>query len=304
MAQKKYLIVIGGPTASGKTSLSIRLARQFHAPILSCDSRQFFQEMNIGTAKPTPEELAQAPHHFINSLSVEDEYNVGDFERDALQYLDEIYTKHDLAIMVGGSGLYIQAVSEGLDVFPEVTRTIRDEVQARYESEGIEALQKELATCDPVYFGQVDTQNPHRLIRAIAVFRASGRAFSSFFNQKKVKRNFTPIFVLLEWERAALYDRINRRVDLMLEAGLVEEAQTLFPLRDRTALQTVGYQELFDYFEGNTSLEEAVGLIKRNSRRYAKRQMTWFRRDPRWQAFQADDLEGILEYLQQKMQLS
>lgn len=301
MARQKYLIVIGGPTASGKTSLSIELAKAFDAPILSCDSRQFFREMNIGTAKPTPEELAQAPHHFINSHSIQDEYSVGDFERDALQCLTEIYDSKDIAIMVGGSGLYIQAVCEGLDTFPDVPRHIRDEVEAKYEAQGIEALQNELSSCDPNYFAQVDQQNPHRLIRAISVYRASGKPFSSFFNQAKTPRNFQPIFVLLEWERAKLYERINRRVDLMLEAGLLEEAYQLFPFRERTALQTVGYQELFEYFEGEISLEEATALIKRNSRRYAKRQMTWFRRDVRWNAFQAGSTAQILVFLKEKM---
>ncbi|MEM9991621.1 MAG: tRNA (adenosine(37)-N6)-dimethylallyltransferase MiaA [Bacteroidota bacterium] len=301
MLKENKLIVIGGPTASGKTTLSIDLSRHFNAPILSCDSRQFFREMNIGTAKPSSEELAQAPHHFINSLSIQDEYNVGTFERDALNCLTHIYQQSSTAILVGGSGLYIQAVCDGLDVFPNVPRSIRDEVQKQYNQQGIQALQTELQRLDPVYFAQVDQYNPHRLIRAISVCRASGQAFSSFFKQAKSTRPFEPIFILLEWERAKLYERINLRVDQMMEHGLLEEARQLFPFKQQTALQTVGYQELFQYFEGMISLEEAIELIKRNSRRYAKRQMTWFRRDRRWIAFDASNSTDILNFLEQKM---
>ncbi len=299
--EQNYLIVIGGATASGKTSLAIQLAQHFDTAILSCDSRQFFREMTIGTAKPTPEELAQAPHYFINSLSIETEYSVGDYERDTLQCLENIYQEKQVAIMVGGSGLYIQAVCEGLDVFPDVPRAIRDELEALYESEGIAALQAELQGSDPTYYAKVDTQNPHRLIRALSVCRVSGQPFSSFFNQAKTARNFKPIFILLEWERALLYERINKRVDMMVAAGLVEEARGLFPHRANTALQTVGYQELFEHFEGNISLEEAIELIKRNSRRYAKRQMTWFRRDARWKGFAPQDVEDIKVFIKEEM---
>lgn len=297
MPQQKYLIVVGGATASGKTSLAIELAQQLDTAILSCDSRQFFREMTIGTAKPTTEELAAAPHHFINSLSVEEEYNVGDYERDALQCLDELYVEKETAILTGGSGLYIQAVCEGLDVFPDVPRSIRDAIEQLHEEEGIAPLQAELQASDPTYYAKADIQNPHRLIRALSVCRVSGQPFSSFLNQPKPKRRFTPIFILLEWERALLYERINQRVDKMLEEGLLEEARQLFPFRENTALQTVGYQELFEYFEGNCSLETAIELIKRNSRRYAKRQMTWFRRDARWKSFLPQETSEIKAFI-------
>ncbi len=301
MPQQKYLIVVGGATASGKTSLSIELAQQFNTAIFSCDSRQFFREMTIGTAKPTLEELAAAPHHFINSLSVEDKYSVGDYERDALKGLDAIYEEKDIAILTGGSGLYIQAVCEGLDSFPDVPRSIRDALEEVFEQEGIEKLQAELETRDPAYYEKVDTQNPHRLIRALSVCRASGQPFSSFLNQPKPKRRFIPIFILLEWERALLYERINQRVDKMLEEGLLEEARGLFSLRKNTALQTVGYQELFEHFAGNSSLETAIELIKRNSRRYAKRQMTWFRRDTRWKSFSTKQTSEIKAFIESAM---
>lgn len=295
--QRKTLLIIGGPTASGKTELAIRLARHFGTEILSCDSRQFFREMTIGTAKPTEEELARAPHHFINNLSIQDEYSVGDFEKEALALLDQLYTQKDVAIMVGGSGLYQKAVTEGLDEFPEVPLSTRQRVEQWYEDEGLEALQKKLREVDPDYYAEVDIHNPHRLIRALAVYEAGGQAFSSFRKNEKSSRSFFPIYLELSWKREDLYERINRRVDLMMDKGLLKEARKLYPLKHLTALQTVGYQELFDYFDGKNTLEEAVTLIKRNSRRYAKRQMTWSRRDGHRKHFDPDEWEAILEYV-------
>ncbi len=275
---KKYLIVIGGPTASGKTSLGIRLARHFNTEILSADSRQFYREMNIGTAKPTPEELAQARHHFIGNLSVHDAYSVGDYEREALILLEKLYQKNNVVVMVGGSGFFIRAVCEGLDDFPDVPAHIREELSQLFENEGIIPLQNELKKLDPEYYAQVDTQNPKRLLRALEVCRATGQPFSNFHNKEKTPRPFVPIYIGVDWKRETLYERINKRVDLMLEAGLEQEARDLYPLRHLTSLQTVGYQEWFDFFEGKIDRAEAIRLIKRNSRRYAKRQMTWFRK--------------------------
>ena len=269
---------MAGPTASGKTALAIQLAQHYNTSILSADSRQFYQEMEIGTAKPSAEELAAAPHHFINSLSIQQDYNIGDFERDALAFLEELYQEQDLAVLVGGSGLYIKAVCEGLDVFPPVPAGIREDLVQLLEEQGIEALQQELAVADPIYYNKVDQANPHRLIRALEVCRATNQAFSSFQGKGKTARPFKALTLAIQWDRAVLYDRINKRVDLMLEAGLVEEARALYPYQHFNSLQTVGYRELFDHFEGKIDLPTAIELIKRNTRRYAKRQLTWLRK--------------------------
>jgi tRNA dimethylallyltransferase len=297
--QQKYLIVVGGPTASGKTALAIRLAAYFQAEILSADSRQFFREMSIGTAKPSIEELQQVPHHFINSHSVLDNYNVGDFERDALALLKQLYIQHNCAILVGGSGLYIKALCEGLDEFPDVPAAVRAEVDLLFKNDGLEGLQRAVAEADPDYYAVVDQQNPNRLVRALAVFRASGQPFSSFWQKNIIPRPFQAIYLWLDVDRAHLYERINQRVDDMVEKGLVEEARALLPYRGQMALETVGYQELFDFFEGQTDLDSAIELIKRNSRRYAKRQLTWMRRDGFWGLFTPDDWEGMLDYLKE-----
>lgn len=297
LAKRKYLIIIGGPTASGKTSVAIQLAQHYQTEILSCDSRQFYKEMSIGTAKPTPEELAQAPHHFINSLHITENYTVGDYEKDALKVLDQLYKKNNVAIVTGGSGLFIRALCEGLDVFPDVPTSIRQDLEQVLETKGIAALQEELKTTDPVYYQKVDLHNSVRLIRALSVCRVSGKPFSSFQNQKKAPRPFTPIYILLDWERPVLYDRINRRVDLMLEAGLEAEARQLYPQKQLNALQTVGYQELFAFFDGDIPKEEAIELIKRNSRRYAKRQMTWFRKRPYWERFSPKEVAKIVTFI-------
>lgn len=279
----KKLLVIGGATATGKTALAIRLARHFGTEILSADSRQLYREMSIGTAKPTEEELAAAPHHFIHHISIEEPYSVGDYEREALALLEKLFQEHEVVILCGGSGLYIKAVCEGLDVFPEVPPEVRQEVESWYAAEGIGPLQEELRKVDPEYYEEVDRQNPHRLIRALALHRASGKRMSELRQGQAKARFYQPHYFQLTMEREELYERINRRVDRMLEAGLVEEARALYPRKHLPALQTVGYQELFDYFDGKHDLEEAVRLIKRNSRRYAKRQLTWFRRDGFWE---------------------
>lgn len=302
-SESKYLIVVGGPTGSGKTAMAIRLAQYFQTEILSADSRQFFREMSIGTAKASPEELQAVPHHFINSLSIEQAYSVGDFERDALALLAHLYSAHQVVILAGGSSLYIKALCEGLDEFPEVPDPIRVAVEQLYQHEGIAALQQELAQVDPVYYEQVDRANPQRLIRAISVYRASGHPFSSFRTQQAEPRFFTPIYLWLELPREDLYQRINQRVDQMLKAGLEEEARGLYSQRHLNALQTVGYQELFDYFAGEISREEAIELIKRNSRRYAKRQGTWMRRDGFWKTFSPEQFDAIIQYLESEKRI-
>ncbi len=301
MNRQKHLIVIGGATATGKTAAAIHVAQHFQAEILSADSRQFYREMSIGTAKPSTEELTQAPHHFINSLSIETAYSVGDFESDALSLLEKLFKKQDVVVLVGGSGLFIRAVCEGLDEFPEVPKSIVEDLETALETEGIEALQAELKAIDPDYFAQADVQNPYRLIRALSVCRASDKPFSSFRTQEKKQRFFTPIYVLMELERPVLYEKINCRVDKMMQEGLLEEARQLYPLRQLNALQTVGYQELFDFFDEKITLEMAIEKIKMNSRRYAKRQSTWFRKDAHWQRFNLDEMNELIAFLDAKI---
>lgn len=293
----KHLIVIAGPTASGKTSLGIRLAQKYDSAILSADSRQFYREMSIGTAKPTEEELAAAKHYFVDNLSIHDEYSVGDYEREAIDLLNDVFARKDVALIVGGSGLFIKAVLEGLDEFPDVPNEVKENLIVLEKEKGIEVLQNMLKEKDPAYFSEVDIHNPHRLIRALSVIEVSGKPFSSFRNQAPKERGFSPIIIQLEWEREELYDRINRRVDLMLEAGLLDEVASLLPLKHLNALQTVGYQEFFDYLDNKITKEEAIRLVKRNSRRYAKRQMTWLRKMENTKAFHPSDWNGIAAYL-------
>lgn len=274
----RYLIIITGPTAVGKTSLSLELAQQLDTVIVSCDSRQFYQEMSIGTAKPSTDELAQVQHYFINHRSIHQPYSVGDYEKEAIKLLDELFETKEQVLMVGGSGLFIKAVCEGLDQFPNVDPHIRLQLQQNFEEKGITSLQEQLAILDPIYYQEVDRQNPQRIMRALEVCLSTNKPYSSFRSQAKKKRSFIPIYVVLTRNRDELYARINTRVDWMLEQGLLEEAQKLYPFRYLNALQTVGYTELFDYFDQKISLEEAIRLIKRNTRRYAKRQLTWFRK--------------------------
>jgi len=275
----KYLITIIGPTAIGKTSLSIDLAQHFNCDIISCDSRQFFKEMRIGTAVPSPEELAGAQHHFIQNKSIFENYTVGDFEKEAITKLNKLFLTNDYVVMVGGSGLYVDAVLKGFDNFPEINSSVREEVTSNYEKSGIEYLQTELEKRDPNYFEVVAKENPQRMMRALEVCIGSGKPYSSFLNQKKNTRNFTPILIGLEAERSVIYHRINQRVDIMMNEGLLAEAKELFPHKDLNALQTVGYRELFSHFEGEISLEFAIEEIKKNTRRFAKRQLTWFKRN-------------------------
>ena len=281
----KYLITIVGPTAIGKTSLSITLAQHFNCDIISCDSRQFFKEMQIGTAVPTTEELAEAQHHFIQNKSIFENYTVGDFEKEAIAKLDELFLTNDYVVMVGGSGLYVDAVLKGFDDFPEIDASVREEVTSNYEQSGIDYLQTELEKRDPNYFEVVAKENPQRMMRALEVCIGSGKPYSSFLNQKKNLRNFTSILIGLEAERSVIYDRINQRVNSMINERLLEEAENLLPHKSLNALQTVGYRELFRYFEGEISLEFAIEEIKKNTRRFAKRQLTWFKRNEKTKWF-------------------
>lgn len=293
----KFLIVVGGPTASGKTSLAIRLAKHFETEILSVDSRQFYREMSIGTAKPDKVELAAAKHHFIDSISIQEPYSVGQYERQAIQLLGELFQKKEVVIMTGGSGLFINAVCQGLDDFPEVSEKTRKKVIGLYEEKGIAALQQIIKENDFDYYQKVDLQNKQRMMRAVEVILESGRAYSSFLAKNQVKRDFIPIFLQVHHPRKVLYERINLRVELMIKAGLIEEVKSLMPYRINNALQTVGYQEIFDYLDGNISLERAIELIQQNSRRYAKRQITWLRRDGFWKHIRPDDWNIALDYI-------
>ncbi|MDD5150770.1 MAG: tRNA (adenosine(37)-N6)-dimethylallyltransferase MiaA [Flavobacterium sp.] len=294
----KYLITIIGPTAIGKTSLSIALAQHFNCEIISCDSRQFFKEMRIGTAVPSEEELAGAQHHFIQNKSIFENYTVGDFEKEAISKLDELYLANDFVVMVGGSGLYVDAVLKGFDEFPEIDIAVREEVKINYEKLGIEYLQTELEKLDSNYFSVVAKENPQRMMRALEVCIGSGKPYSSFLNQKKNTRNFTPILIGLEAERSVIYDRINQRVDIMMNEGLLAEAKNLLPQKDLNALQTVGYRELFSYFESEITLEFAIEEIKKNTRRFAKRQLTWFKRNETTKWFDyLTDRKKIIDFL-------
>lgn len=273
------LIVIAGPTASGKTAVAIQLAKHFNTVVLSADSRQFFGEMSIGTAKPTADELAAAPHYFINSHSITETFSVGDYERQALLLLQELFQTHPVVILAGGSGLYIKAICEGFDDLPTADPAIRERLNLELEENGLATLQERLKAVDPVYYNEVDINNPQRVIRALEVYESSGKTFSSYRTAKTNKRPFHIIKIGLDMPREILYDRINRRVDLMVKEGLVEEVKALLPSRQLNALNTVGYSELFGHFDGNSTLTEAISMIKQNTRRFAKRQMTWFRKD-------------------------
>ena len=279
-----YLITVIGPTAIGKTALSIALAHHFGCEIISCDSRQFFKEMKIGTAVPNEVELAAAPHHFIQNKSIFERYSVGDFEQDALAKLAELFAKNKVQIMVGGSGLYVDAVLKGFDEFPEIDAAVRETINQQFETLGIAYLQEQLQALDLEYYEKLTLenpqtlQNPQRMKRFVEVCMGSGKPYSSYIGKRKNNRNFTPIVIGLEADREIMYNRINQRVDIMLNEGLLEEAQTLYPNKDLNALQTVGYRELFEHFDGTTTLDFAVEQIKMNTRRFAKRQITWFKR--------------------------
>lgn len=275
----KYLITVVGPTAIGKTAMAIKLALHFNTEIISSDSRQFYKEMHIGTAVPSEEELASAPHHFIQHKSIFDTYSVGKFERDAIKKLKELFKKHDVVIMAGGSGLYVNAVINGLDDFPAIDNSVREKLNLELKEQGIISLQEKLKKSDPEQYKKMDTENPQRLIRALEICIGTGKPYTSFLKKKEIARDFKSIKVGLTADREVIYDRINRRVDTMISEGLIDEANALYEYRDLNALQTVGYKELFSHFSGDADLDFAVSEIKKHTRRFAKRQLTWFKKD-------------------------
>ena len=303
-----YLITIIGPTAIGKTSLSIALAQHFGCDIISCDSRQFYKEIGIGTAVPNEQELALAIHHFIQNKSVFENYTVGDFEKEAIAKLDKLFLKNKIQIMVGGSGLYVDAILKGFDDFPEIDDAIKKKINTDFEEFGITYLQQQLKKLDANYYLKLEVenpqtlQNPQRMKRFVTVCLGTGKSYSSFLNQKKNQRTFTPIIIGLEAERKIMYERINQRVDIMLNEGLLAEAEKLFPNKELNALQTVGYRELFDYLDGKITLDFAIDEIKKNTRRFSKRQMTWFKNteNAKWFDFKCDT-NDIINYINSKI---
>lgn len=301
----KYLITIVGPTAIGKTALSIALAQHFKCEIVSCDSRQFFKEMTIGTAVPNQEELQAAQNHFIQNKSIFENYTVGDYEKEALAKIDALFQTNDYVILIGGSGLYVDAILKGFDEFPEINPEVRSEVNSNYEKLGINYLQEQLKELDPEYYQKITLenpqtlQNPQRMMRFTEVCIGTGKPYSSFLNQKKNNRNFTPVLIGLDAERQVIYNRINQRVDIMMSQGLLEEAKALYPNKALNALQTVGYRELFSYFDGEFTLPIAIEEIKKNTRRFSKRQLTWFKRNESTKWFDYDtDRKQIIAHVE------
>lgn len=290
-----------GPTAVGKTDLCLDLAKKLDAEIFSCDSRQFYKEISIGTAKPTDEELAEVPHHFINNLHIDQNYTVSDFEKEAINSLEVYFKNKDIAIMTGGSGLFAKAITHGFDSIPDVPASFREKLKHKLETEGLENLIENLKTLDPVYCQNADLSNAQRVIRALEVSEFTGKPFSSWQVQKTQTRSFKIIKIALDRPREELYKRINLRVDIMLEAGLLDEVESVMEFRDKNALQTVGYKEVFDFLDGNIDQETMIELIKRNTRRYAKRQMTWFRNQDTFKWFSPNDQSSIFEYISEEI---
>ena len=297
MFLKKNLIIIAGPTAVGKTALSIELAKHYSCPIISADSRQFYKEMSIGTAKPNVEEMQGVAHYFIDNISIHDTYNVGQYEREAIECIESLFKQHNTLLLVGGSGLYINAIINGVDEFEEIPSEIREQLIKDFEEKGLSFLQEELKSKDAVYYNQVDLNNPQRMMRALEVCIHTQKPYSSFRKKEKKERTFNTINLLINTEREVLYQRVNKRVDKMMEQGLLEEVKNLYPNKHLNALNTVGYKELFDFMDDKITFEEAVNLIKQNSRRYAKRQLTWFNHQGDFESFEPSDLEKIKAYL-------
>lgn len=297
----KTLIVILGPTGVGKTDLSIRIAKHFNTEISSSDSRQVYKEMRIGTAVPEEYQLTAVKHHFIHTHSIHDYFSSWECEKQTLTLLENLYKEKDQMLLVGGSMMYIDAVCNGIDEIPTIDPQLRKEVMEQYEKEGLEHMRMQLKQLDPIFYNQVDLKNAKRVIHAVEVCLMSGKPYSELRTNSKKHRDFNIVKIGLNRDRTELYDRINRRVDIMIKEGLIEEAKSVFEFRHYNSLNTVGYKELFEHFEGKISLEEAIELIKRNSRRYAKRQLSWFRRDDEIQWFHPDQEQEILEYLEEKI---
>jgi len=298
----KYLITIVGPTAIGKTSLSIEIAKHFNTEIISSDSRQFYKEMSIGTAVPSTSELSEVKHHFIQNISIHDNYSVGQFEKDAISKLDELFLQHNVVVMVGGSGLYTNAVLSGLDDFPKIDPTIRTDLKSQLKENGILPLQEQLKKLDIESYQKIDIENHQRLIRALEICIGSGKRYSSFLTKNSTQRNFIPIKIGLIADREIIYNRINQRVDIMMSNGLLNEVKSLINFKGLNALQTVGYKELFSYLKNEITLGFAIEEIKKNTRRFAKRQLTWYRKDDeiKWFDFQ-DNKQLIIDFIHQKI---
>ncbi|MBT7896720.1 MAG: tRNA (adenosine(37)-N6)-dimethylallyltransferase MiaA [Flavobacteriales bacterium] len=298
-SNKKNLIVIAGPTAIGKTSLSIKLAKELKTEIISCDSRQFYKELSIGTAIPSKEELREIEHHFIQNQSIEKRCNIADFEKNAIKKIESLFQRYNNVILVGGSGLYIDAICKGIDFLPDISKEIREKINTQYRKNGLEWLQNKVKKLDPEYFEYVDIKNPQRLMRCLEVYTASTKKISSLHKKKYKKRNFNIIKIGLKIDRESLYKKINIRVDKMIKDGLIDEANHLINYRHYNALNTVGYKELFDFFDGNSNLETAIEKIKQNTRRLAKRQITWFKRDKSINWFTIDEYKAIVKTILQ-----
>lgn len=297
----KTLIVLSGPTGVGKTELSLRLAEYYNCPILSADSRQLYRDLPIGTAAPTVEQLARVPHYFVARLGLEEYYSAACYEEEAIRLLDELFVVHDVVLMTGGSMMYIDAVCKGIDEIPTVSEEVRKEVAEWYEREGLSVLCEELKRLDPMYYTQVDLKNPKRVIHAIEICRMTGKPYSEFRTNKAKPRSFHIIKIGLNREREELYARINARVDAMMQDGLLEEARKVYSFRNYNSLNTVGYKELFAYFDGIMTLEQAIEKIKRNTRVYSRKQVTWFKRDADVMWFSPDNEKAILRYLNSRL---
>ena len=297
MSNDKYLIVIAGPTASGKTATAIEIAQAFDTVVISADSRQFYKEIPIGTAAPTKEELSKVKHYMVGNLSIEDKYDVADYERDVISLLKDLFKVHDTVVLTGGSGLFIDAVCNGIDVIPDISPEIRQNIGDMLVENGLSFLQDEVKRIDPEYYAIVDKMNPRRLQRALEVYYQTGRPLSSFRKNKRHLRDFNIIRIAILWEREALISRINRRVERMMAAGLVDEAKKMYQKRHLNSLNTVGYKELFEYFDGITTIEQAVEKIKVNTRQYAKRQMTWLRKNNDYQWFEPNDVDAMKKFI-------
>ncbi len=299
--KQHYLVTIVGPTAVGKTAVAIAMAKYFNTEIISADSRQFYREMKIGTAIPSAEQLAAVRHHFIGNRSVQEYYNASMYEYEVLALLDGLFDRYDVIIMAGGSGMYIDAVCNGIDDFPAVNALVRENLKSAFQQKGIDWLRSQLKESDPAYYSQVDLSNPKRLLKALEIITMTGRPYSSFLTRQKKERDFGIIQTGLNIERKQLYENINLRVENMIRKGLVEEAKALHPFRKLNALETVGYKEIFDHLEGKTSLKEAIDLIKRHSRQYARRQLTWFRKNKHVRWFSPDEPDAMIGYILSRM---
>jgi tRNA dimethylallyltransferase len=297
MNEEKRLIAIVGPTAVGKTAVAIQLAKHFNTEIISADSRQIYKELEIGTAKPTAAELARVKHHFINTHSIDQDYDAGAYERDALALINNLFEKYDTLILCGGSGLYVKGVLEGFDEMPEIPEGTRERIVEEYRQKGLGWLQEKVKEADPDYYEIVDTKNPHRLMRALELSLAGSKQQHDLRNKEKTPRAFKAIMIGLELEREELYQRIDARMDAMIASGLFEEAEQFYPKRNLNALQTVGYREIFDFLDNQYDKEEAIRLLKRNTRRYAKRQLTWFKRDKEIHWFKPDQVTEMISLI-------